>query len=320
VKVQAGGYRAVVSEMELGARVVPSGAQYELAYGVQRAVVVEVGAGLREYAVAGVPLVDGYAADEMCSGGRGQTMIPWPNRVDGGRYEHAGRELRLPLTEQDRGNAIHGLTRWLNWTAVEVGPDRVGLALRLHPQPGYPFTLDCRIDYALATEGLTVRTTVTNVGAEPAPYGTGAHPYLTVGTGTIDAATLTAPAGRWLPTDGRGIPTGVEDVAGTPFDLRSGRSLGGVEIDHSFTDLRRDADGRARVELAGAGRVVRLWLDEAYPYLQLFTGDTLAPDRRRRGLGVEPMTCAPNAFRTGAGLRVLAPGETARAGWGLQAS
>jgi aldose 1-epimerase len=43
----------------------------------------------------------------------------------------------------------------------------------------------------------------------------------------------------------------------------------------------------------------------------LFTGDSLAdPARRRQGLGVEPMTCAPNALQTGVGLHVLAPGES----------
>jgi aldose 1-epimerase len=296
----------------------PSGDQVELVRGGQRAVLVEVGGGLREYTVDGEPVLDGYPAAEMCGGGRGQTMIPWPNRVDGGRYDFAGRSRQLPLTESERGNAIHGLTRWANWAVLERSADRAVLGHRLHPQPGYPFLLDCRIEYALTDTGLTVRTTATNTGAEPAPYGTGAHPYLAVGAGTVDDAALTAPAGRWLPTDERGIPTGVEDVTGTRYDFRGGRSLAGAELDHAFTDLTRDADGRARVELRPAGgRVLRLWLGEAYPYLQLFTGDSLPPERRRRGLGVEPMTCAPNAFRSGAGLRVLAPGETATADWGI---
>jgi aldose 1-epimerase len=50
----------------------------------------------------------------------------------------------------------------------------------------------------------------------------------------------------------------------------------------------------------------------------LFTGDSL-PDasRRRGGLGVEPMTCAPNAFASGDGLRVLEPGESFSAAWGI---
>lgn len=68
------------------------------------------------------------------------------------------------------------------------------------------------------------------------------------------------------------------------------------------------------------GRTVRLWADSSYQFLEIFSGDTLTPDRRRRGLGVEPMTCAPNAFQTGEGLLRLAPGESVRASWGVMLS
>jgi aldose 1-epimerase len=52
---------------------------------------------------------------------------------------------------------------------------------------------------------------------------------------------------------------------------------------------------------------VTVWADDAWPYVQLFTGDR--PDVQRRGFGVEPMTCPPNAFNTGEGLIRLEPGE-----------
>jgi aldose 1-epimerase len=49
-----------------------------------------------------------------------------------------------------------------------------------------------------------------------------------------------------------------------------------------------------------------------------YSGDTLPePERRRRGLAVEPMTCPANAFQSGEGLIVLAPGESCRQRWGL---
>src|SRR6266566_1765502 len=53
----------------------PSGRQFELTAGQQRAVIVEVGGGLREYAVDGQPVLDGYAADAMADGGRGQPAV-----------------------------------------------------------------------------------------------------------------------------------------------------------------------------------------------------------------------------------------------------
>jgi aldose 1-epimerase len=297
----------------------PSGEQVELAHGAHRAVVVEVGAGLREYTVDGVSVVDGYPAGEMCSGGRGQTLIPWPNRIAGGAYEFDGTAQQLPLTEPSAGNAIHGLTRWSTWTVVDRGGESASFRHVLHPQPGYPFTLDCRVDYALSDAGLRVRTAVTNIGDQPAPYGTGAHPYLTVGTETVDQVTLTVPGDRYLPTDDNGIPTGTVEVEGSPYDYRAGRLIGSAKVDHCFTDLARDADGVATVTLAADERRVRLWLDGGYHYVQVFTGDTLIPARRRRGLAVEPMTCPPDAFRSRTGLLVLEPGRGVETSWGIAA-
>jgi aldose 1-epimerase len=50
----------------------------------------------------------------------------------------------------------------------------------------------------------------------------------------------------------------------------------------------------------------------------IFSGDTVHPQsRRRQGLAVEPMTCAPNAFNSGEGLLVLEPGEVFRGSWGI---
>jgi aldose 1-epimerase len=52
-------------------------------------------------------------------------------------------------------------------------------------------------------------------------------------------------------------------------------------------------------------------MDHRFDHLQVYTGDAVAdPRRRRRGLALAPMTCAPDAFNTGEGLVTLAPGET----------
>ncbi|WP_073947623.1 aldose epimerase family protein [Streptomyces kebangsaanensis] len=104
--------------------------------------------------------------------------------------------------------------------------------------------------------------------------------------------------------------------------MRKQQPLGDRHIDVAYTQLRRDADGRARVRLVrGEGRAVTLWVDDAYPYIEVFTGDTLSEaDRRRTGLGVEPMTCAPDAFNSGEGLITLEPGQTHQARWGIDPS
>jgi aldose 1-epimerase len=293
-----------------------AGRELEITFGDQRAAVVELGGGLRAYSVGDRPLVDGFPPGGEITSGRGQVLIPWPNRLEDGTYEFAGRRHELPLTEPERRNAIHGLVRWARWSVGERDESRVVLERRLEPQPGYPFALALRIEYALAGEGLTVRTTATNVGEQPCPFGAGAHPYLSLGTDAVDSLVLRAPGRSVLRADARGLPTGSAPVDGTEYDFRAPRRIGATVLDHCFTDLERE-DGRARVELrAPAGSGVALWLDDAYGYLMLFTGDPL-PDVARRSLAVEPMTCAPNAFRSGAGLVVLAPGESWAGAWGI---
>jgi aldose 1-epimerase len=301
--------------------IAPSGEQIEIAYGDQRAVIVEVGGGLRTYSAAGHDLLDGYGIDEMSTSGRGQVLIPWPNRIQDGSYSFDGALHQLPINDVDEQDAIHGLVRWTAWTVGEREGHRVVMEHVLHPRPGYPFSLALSIEYRLSDDGLRVRTTATNVGSRPCPYGSGAHPYLTVGTATVDSVVLRAPGRTMLQSDDRGIPVGVTPVEHTGYDFRRPKPIGTTKLDNAFTDLERDDDGRARVQLhdPAAGRSLTLWVDETYPYLMLFTGDPL-PDVGRRSLAVEPMTCPPNAFRSSEALIRLDPDRPFTSDWGIHPS
>jgi aldose 1-epimerase len=303
---------------DFGRAITSSGRQIEIAAGNQQAVVVEVGGGLRTYSVGDRDIIDGYEADEISSSGRGQVLIPWPNRLQDGSYEFGGRCHQLPLNEPQRRNAIHGLVRWAAWTPAVREPHRVVMEHVLYPRPGYPFSLLLHIEYALSDSGLQTKTTATNVGRDPCPYGSGSHPYLTLGTSTIDPLVLRVPARTVLQSDDRGIPIGAESVDNTKYDFRKPRRIGPTMLDHAFTDLERDENGLARVELRDPdrGAQVSLWVDKSHPYLMLFTGDPL-PDVRRRSLAVEPMTCPPNAFRTGEALISLEPGASFTSTWGI---
>jgi aldose 1-epimerase len=294
----------------------PSGEQFEIALADQRAVVVEVGGGLRAYSAAGHEILDGYALDEMSPSGRGQVLLPWPNRIEDGSYEYDGERHQLPIDDPQEQDAIHGLVRWTAWKASEREPHRVVMEHALHPQPGYPFSLSVSIEYHLSDDGLQVTTTATNVGVRACPYGAGAHPYLTTGAANVDSVVLTAPGRTVLLADERGIPVDSEPVEGTDYDFRRPRPIASTRLDHAFTDLERDPDGLARVTLAGPERELRLWMDGAHRYLMLFTGDPL-PDVARRSLAVEPMTCPPNAFRSGEALIRLEPGCSFTSRWGI---
>ncbi len=296
-----------------------SGTQYEIEAGDYRATVTELGAGLRELLHAGTPLVTTFDADKLPPHGTGQLLTPWPNRVAGGSYSFGGADHQLALSEPDRENAIHGLTRWIPWTCVSRDRSEVTLRSVPHGQQGYPFAVQVDVTYRLNAEsGLHVTISADNKGSRPAPWGAGQHPYLTVATATVDDCLLTLPADRWLPVDDRGIPSGAaQDVAETEFDFRKARKLGETRLDHAFTGLCREADGLARVLVEAGGASTALWADAGVRWLQVFTGDPLEPEHRRTALAVEPMTCPPNAFVTGEDLLVLQPGETVSCRWGI---
>jgi len=305
--------------------VAPSGEQYEISGGGYRAVVVECGAGLRLLEYDGRPLLLGYPEDQPASSGRGQLLAPWPNRIAEGRYSFGGRDdLRLALTEPARGNAIHGLVRWVSWTLEETTPNTVSLMYRLMAQPGYPWTVDLHVIYDLSADGLTVAFTATNMSDEAAPYALGAHPYLIAGVGPVDRWELTLPARTRLLVDEHLVPTGRADVRDTELDFRTGRRIAGTSLDTAFTDLDRGADGRSEVLLRDpeTDQGVALWMDAGHRWVQLFTGDAL-PANARQSLAVEPMTAPPNAFRSGEDLVVLAPagspGDEHFGSWGIRA-
>ncbi|HEU5035336.1 MAG TPA: aldose 1-epimerase family protein [Mycobacteriales bacterium] len=299
----------------------PSGDQYELRHRDHRAVVVSVGGGLRIYEVGDRPVLDGYPEDAMADGARAQTLVPWPNRVKDGQWRWQGRDLQLTLTEPEQHNAIHGLVRWMPWALLEQSTAAVSLGCTSYPQPGYPWPFQVRNDYSLDDDGITVRTTITNLGGEPMPVAAGSHPYLTVGTPTIDSAVLHLPADTWLPTGEQQIPTGRAAVRGSDFDFREPRPLGSVEIDYTFTDLHRDSDGRFRLRLSAPddSAATTFWIGPEFDFVEIFTGDALPDEsRRRRGLGVEPMTAPPNALASGESVIVLAPEESWSGSWGIR--
>ena len=294
----------------------PTGEQYEISSGEQRAVVTEVGAALRVYAVGGRDVVLGFGGDEVINGGRGQQLIPWPNRIRDGRYEFGGATQQLALTEPARHNASHGLARHVPWTLTEHTSDSVTLTVILYPQPGWPGTLRASLRYTLDDDGLNIAVAATNIGSTDVPFGYGAHPYLTVGEQNVDEVTITVPAASYLTVDDRLLPRSVEPVEGTTYDLRAAAPIGERTFDTAFTDVTVD-DGRWVVRLEHGDRFAELWAESGFGWLQLYTG----ADQRDIGVAVEPMTCGPDAFNAGPthdGMVTLGPAAEFSGRWGIR--
>ncbi|MFC1420937.1 aldose 1-epimerase family protein [Streptacidiphilus cavernicola] len=302
----------------------PTGPQQVIEYGDYRAVLTGVGAGLRGLSHRGRPLVMKHAVDQTPPGGAGQLLAPWPNRIRDGRYAFDGHEQQLDISEPPNHNASHGFVRWLPWRVVAEDAASVRFGLRLYPMHGYPHILELTASYELGEDGLSVCVAAHNVGPTAAPYGIGAHPYLTLGRGpgSVDELVLELPADTLLKVDERMIPTGErEDVGGGRYDFRKARGIGDTLLDTAFTGLQRDQDGRTRVRLTSAdgSRGVELWVGGEIGWLQVYTADGLPGGYRRAGVAVEPMSCPPNAFATGEDLVRLEPGERVSHSWGIRA-
>ena len=225
----------------------PTGQQWTIGHGPFEATVVEVGGGLRTLSRAGVDLVAGYEPHERCASGRGQQLMPWPNRIRDGRYTFEGTERQLPITEVPLGNASHGLVRWALWELVELEEAWVTVGYRLHPQPGWDHFLDLRTTYALDDLGLTVTTAARNVGPTSAPFGYGAHPYLATGDTPLPEVELRIPAREWVEVDDRLLPAARHPAPGGDHDFLERRAVGDQDLDTAYTDVVRDAGRRLAV-------------------------------------------------------------------------
>lgn len=297
-----------------------NGRLYEIRSGRQRVVVAGVAATLLSWRVGGTEMLLTHPADEMGEGYQGKVVLPWPNRIDHGRYSFGGRQLQVPINEPERDAALHGLMSFVEWEPVHHERDRVVLRHVLHPHYGYPFSLAFEIEYAVTPGGLRSTLTARNVGDTDAPFGTATHPYVAASAGTIDSMRLRVPARTYYRTNDRLIPVGTAPVEGTEYDFRTQSRVGSTVMDTAFTDLVREDDGTAVVRFGRpGGEDVELWVDGTHDYLQVYTDDAPKGDRPARGgITVEPMTCPPNAFVTGEGVIVLRPGQEHRGSWGYR--
>ncbi|GLY05938.1 MULTISPECIES: aldose 1-epimerase family protein [Actinoplanes] len=300
--------------------VAKSGAQWTIEADGHRAVLAEVGGTLRAYSVNGVDLVDGFSTDEISPGSAGQILAPWPNRIRDGQYTFEEKAYQLALTEPARHNAIHGLVNWARWHAVEQSADAVTLEFQLPAQIGYPWSLTLRTRWSVSADGLRSEQEVVNTSETNAPWGFSVHPYLQLPGVSVDDTVLHVPAKTRIQADSRLLPIGAVKVTGTEFDFSEARRIGDLVLDTTFGDIDFDADGITSVTLADPSSDTRLvlWADDKFKYWQVFSGDTLHGDRFRRSVAVEPMTCPPDAYRTGRDLIVLEPGRPWTTAWGIR--
>lgn len=297
-----------------------TGDQYTITHGDSSATITQLAAGLREYTVGGVHLTETYPETVLPPSGSGIVLAPWPNRVADGTWVLNGEPQQLDITEPKLDNALHGLLRFTGYRLVEHTTNSVELAATVFPQHGYPFRLETTVRYTVDEHGLHVTHTARNDSDAPAPVGFGTHPFFTIGDADPEELVLTLHADTRFVVDERLNPTGEVPVDGD-FDLRSGRLVRELDLDTAFGGVHT-VDGVSATLTAPDGRAVHLVQDASHGYVQVYTTKVFPKHGRGPGLAVaiEPMTCPPDAFNTGLGLKWVHPEETWSVGWGIRHS
>jgi aldose 1-epimerase len=134
-------------------------------------------------------------------------MLPWANRLDGGRI--AGHVL--PINRVTEDTAIHGLARDLPWEAISATPDHALLHQRL---AFAPFDYTVQLAVTLDADGLLMEMTLRHEGAAPTPYGMGWHPWFIRRAATRLRLNATQRAFH----DPRGLPQSLTPCAGIAAD------------------------------------------------------------------------------------------------------
>lgn len=288
-------------------------------------------------------LAGGYRdAAEIASrpGSRFAIMVPFAGRIADARYTFDGRpqDLQPGLVGAQRASR-HGFVRDADFDIAARDADEGGARVTLvttaiRPQAGYPHAIDLSVSFTLDADGLTLEACMRNVGEQPAPCFFGWHPYFRLteaapaeaplSAAPVDNWQLQIPAQMLIRTDAElialpGAAAFAPLDAVPTLDFRQPRRIGASILDHEYTDLQADADGRIRTRLrdpaSGLGIVV--WQERGV--MHAFTADTLGRDARR-AVALEPMECMADAFNRAewaSAIRLL-PGAERRFRCGVQ--
>jgi len=263
------------------------------------------------------------------------------NRIAAGRFVLDGATFQLPLN--DGPNTLHGGpqgfgTRWWDIAPIEADArGHVGLLLRHTSEDGeqgYPGRLQVEVRYTLGADqswridyrAETDRPTVLNLTH---------HDYFNLaGGGSVLDHLLVLPASRYTPVDASLIPTGIADVAGTPFDFRVPTRIGehirtphaqlvrARGYDHNWVLDRSEQNQdqglalAARLSHPGSGRVMEIHTTE--PGVQFYSGNFLDGTlvgssgqvvRQSDGLCLETQHFPNSPNQPGFPSTVLRPGE-----------
>ena len=169
-------------------------------------------------------------------------LFPTPNRVRDSKFTFDGQSYNFPANE--RTHFIHGLVHKLPWKAGAASADAKSASMETFldwdlSQPDFklfPIKYRLSLRFTLDAHGVKLAFTVDNQDTKRLPFGFAFHPWFQI-LGSRTDTYLRVPAQQHMEAEGL-LPTGkLEDLAGTPYDLREPVSLEVLKLDDVYWGL-----------------------------------------------------------------------------------
>ena len=229
---------------------------------------------------------------------------PWANRLDEQAFYANGKKYAFDMGLGNFRGAIpiHGfLTTTDQWQVVEVKADSrsawVTSKLEFFRQPmwmkQFPFAHTIEITHRLQDGVLQVQTKITNMSTEAMPVAIGFHPYYKLTDSSREEWTISVGARkRWilLPTK---VPSGETEPIENFFPNPQAAPLKNYNLDDVFSDLVRDAQGRAHMVVKGKQQQLDIMLGPNWPAVVVWSP---IPNPDPNFVAFEPMAGITNAM------------------------
>jgi aldose 1-epimerase len=212
-------------------------------------------------------------------------LAPWANRLDEPAFYANGKKyiFNLGLGNVSPGSDNHPshgfLTRASQWEVTDLKADAnaawVTSRLDFYRQPDwmaqFPFAHTIEMTYRLQDGALQVDTVLNNLSAGPMPVSIGFHPCFQVNDAPRDEWTFAIGARtQWILTS-QNIPTGETRPIERLLPNPRGNPLKGLSLDDVFSDLIRDASGKAVMWLQGKSEKVEVAFGPNYKAVVVYT-------------------------------------------------
>ncbi len=215
---------------------------------------------------------------------------PWANRLDEQAFYANGKKYAFDMTLGNVRGAIpiHGFLSFTDqWQVMEVKADGksawVRSRLEFFKQPmwmkQFPFAHTIEVTHRLQDGVLEVATQIVNLSSEPMPVAVGFHPYYKLTDSTREEWTISVGARKhWILSPTK-LPTGDTEPAESFFRDPEAAPLKDYNLDDVFSDLVRDARGRAHMIVKGKRQQLDIMIGPNWRAAVLWSPNPAAANR-----------------------------------------